>query len=67
MDPAVFNHPLALQTEWTPLHQGGTSYRSYYLVQTKSDLSFGESEAHTNPRIRCPIERFFEDPCLGVQ
>lgn len=23
MDPAVFNHPLALQTEWTPCIRAG--------------------------------------------
>ncbi len=33
-DPAVFNDPLALTVPWTPLHPGGTNFRTHKLHQT---------------------------------
>ncbi len=33
LDPAQFNDPLALKTEWTPATRGGSSFRTHRLVQ----------------------------------
>lgn len=33
-DPASFNDPLALRTEWTPAAGGGASFRTHRLVET---------------------------------
>ena len=31
VDPEVFNHPLAQQTEWYPLKGGGTNFQTHRL------------------------------------
>lgn len=31
-DPTVFNHPVALETEWSPLKGGGTNFRTHRLL-----------------------------------
>ena len=33
VDPATFNDPLALKTEWTPLARGGANFRTHQLVE----------------------------------
>jgi hypothetical protein len=36
-DPATLNDPVALATEWTPAHPGGTNVRTHTLVQMDAD------------------------------
>ncbi len=37
IDPAKFNDPAALKTEWTPLARGGASFRTHRLVELGSE------------------------------
>lgn len=38
VDPEVFNHPLAQQTEWYPLKGGGTNFQTHRLDSSNPDL-----------------------------
>ena len=33
-DPSKFNDPIAMQTDWTPVKSGGSSFQSHKLVVT---------------------------------
>lgn len=33
VDPASFNDPVAIKTEWKPLKSGGTNFRTHILKQ----------------------------------
>ncbi len=49
LDPAKFNDPLALKTEWTPATRGGSSFRTHRLVQ--DDFARVEFKASTGAKI----------------
>lgn len=50
-DPARFNDPLALQTEWSPLRRGGTSFRTHTLNLLHADRM--EFQAATGAKLFC--------------
>ncbi len=37
VDPAVFNHPLAQKTEWSPLAGGGSNFKTHRLDHSNRD------------------------------
>lgn len=37
LNPAIFNHPLALKTSWEPLKHGGASYKNVDLIKVDSN------------------------------
>ncbi len=49
LDPAQFNDPLALKTEWTPATRGGSSFRTHRLVQ--DDFARVEFKASTGAKV----------------
>ncbi|MGJ8663010.1 MAG: hypothetical protein ACSHWU_05130 [Marinicella sp.] len=38
IDPEVFNHPLAVQTDWHPLKGGGANFQTHRLDSSNPDL-----------------------------
>ncbi|RMB64175.1 hypothetical protein EAX61_02000 [Dokdonia sinensis] len=40
IDPAVFDHPLAQKTEWTPKAPGGSNFKTRSLVKESSSLLY---------------------------
>ena len=50
-DPARLNDEIALQAEWSPLSEGGTSFQTHQLVTVNENSAKLPMSKKTNPRI----------------